>query len=198
MPIKETVSHDIFNSKAKKDSPKDPNPLMSQIGFFARMFENYLSEDFENRGTNKTSHFKGDGVMSEELKELIYKTYAKSIDQAKSLQSKEKKKMKKIMNLLIYLQMKKIELKLNYFNDFDKLVHFNKQQIKTVQSQHFSDRVNLAINKIEVQNLSNKLKENLKHYSEFNDVCQNMSNGMGIADKFLTRSEMKDVKILEI
>jgi len=77
--------------------------------------------------------------------------------------------MKKVMNLLIYLQMKKIELKLNYFSDFDKLIQYNKQQIKTMQSQVLADRINLALKKVEVGTLTNKIKDNLKLYSEFYD-----------------------------
>ena len=202
MPIKETVSYDMFDSKnTKKKVTKDENPIVNQVLFFAKMFEKYTSEDLqENKETfNEINNLKKvnknvDYSQTEDLKEIIYKTYAKSIDQAKLLQKKEKKKMKKIMNLLIYLQMKKIELKLNYFNDFDKLVQFNKQQIKTMQSQFISDRINLAMNKIEIQNLSNKLKENLKYYSEFNDVCQIISNTS--SEKFKT--EMNDIKILDL
>jgi len=195
MPIKETVNHDLFNTKIKGEKKKDDNPVLDHVIFFAKMFENYTKKDLETKG--KPEEFEMNDIdfsQTENLKEVIYKTYAKSIDQAKLLQKKEKKKMKKIMNLLVYLQMKKIELKLNYFNDFDKLVHFNKQQIKTMQSQFVSDRINLALNKIEIQNLSNKLKENLKHYSEFNDVCQNLNS----SEKFISRNEMNDIKILDL
>lgn len=195
MPIKETVNHELFNTKTKAEKKKDEDPVLNHVIFFAKMFENYTSKDIENSSNSEEARRKDvDYSQTENLKEVIYKTYAKSIDQAKLLQKKEKKRMKKIMNLLIYLQMKKIELKLNYFNDFDKLVQFNKQQIKTMQSQFVSDRINLALNKIEIQNLSNKLKENLKHYSEFNDVCQNLNS----SEKFSSRNEINDIKILEL
>jgi hypothetical protein len=195
MPIKETVNHDLFNSKNKGEKLKEDNPVLNHVIFFAKMFENYARKDVENKDKSEEVEMNDtDYTKTENLKEVIYKTYAKSIDQAKLLQKKEKKKMNKIMNLLVYLQMKKIELKLNYFNDFDKLVHFNKQQIKTMQSQFVSDRINLALNKIEIQNLSNKLKENLKHYSEFNDVCQNLNS----SEKFIPRNEMNDIKILDL
>lgn len=195
MPIKETVNHEFFNTKTKAEKKKDEDPVLNHVIFFAKMFENYISKDIENNSNSEEARRKDvDYSQTENLKEVIYKTYAKSIDQAKLLQKKEKKRMKKIMNLLIYLQMKKIELKLNYFNDFDKLVQFNKQQIKTMQSQFVSDRINLALNKIEIQNLSNKLKENLKHYSEFNDVCQNLNS----SEKFSSRNEINDIKILEL
>ena len=55
--------------------------------------------------------------------------------------------MEKIMNLLIYLQMKKIEMKLNYFNDFEKLIQFETQQIKSMESQIIQERIKLAIKK---------------------------------------------------
>jgi SWI/SNF related-matrix-associated actin-dependent regulator of chromatin subfamily C len=187
MPIKESVNHNLFNSKPKGNGPvSEDDPIVSQVMFFAKMFEKFTSDELTQNEVKNT-----DFTETENLKEVIYKTYAKSIDHAKSLQKKEKKKMRKIMDLLIYLQMKKIELKLSYFNDFDKLVQFNKQQIKTMESQFISDRINLALNKIEITNHSNKLKENLKHYSEFNDVCQNLSN----SEKFKTDN---DIKILEL
>ena len=195
MPIKETVSYDLFDSKNKNEQKED-TPIIGQVLFFAKMFEKYTSSDLDEKNncdSLENDMKTGDFTITENLKEIIYKTYAKSIDQAELLQRKEKKKMKKIMNLLIYLQMKKIELKLNYFNDFDKLVQFKKQQIKTMQSQFFSDRINLAMNKIEIHNLSNKLKENLKYFSEFNDVCQNMNNN---SEKF--KNEMNDIKMLDL
>ena len=195
MPIKESVNYNLFDSKNKIEH-KDENPILGQVLFFTKMFEKYTSSDLdENKTINPRENENKctDYSQTENLKEIIYKTYAKSIDQANSLQRKEKKKMKKIMNLLIYLQMKKIEFKLNYFNDFDKLVQFNKEQIKTMQSQFITDRINLAHNKIEIHNLSNKLKENLKYFSEFNDVCQNMNTN---SEKI--KNEMNDIKILEL
>ena len=115
------------------------------------------------------------------LKQIIYKTYSKSIDKSKELQKKERKKMKKLMNLLIYLQMKKIELKLNYFNEFEKLVQYEKQQIKSMESQVMGDRINLAMKKSEISNLSNKLKELLKSNSEFSEI--NMGANLNILEK---------------
>ena len=134
MPIKENVGYNLFDAKNKNDQ-KAENPIIDQVVFFAKMFEKYASQDLnENNHQNddKLNQNKEDYTDTDNLKEVIYKTYAKSIDQAKKMQKKEKRKLKKIMDLLIYLQMKKIELKLNYFNDFDKLIQFNKQQIKTI------------------------------------------------------------------
>jgi hypothetical protein len=139
------------------------------------MFENFVENDNKNSTevTEKLMNGQGkddDVIMTDHkeskdytkvdnLKELIYKTYAKTIDSSKAMQTKEKKHMKKIMNLLIYLQIKKIELKLNYFNDFEKLIQFETQQIKTMESQIIQDRIKLAIKKCEIMGLSKKIKE---------------------------------------
>jgi hypothetical protein len=142
------------------------------------MFEKFVENDckkeseMKEKTTEQLSQMHtGDVVMSdgtreskdytnpENLKELIYKTYARSVDNSKALQKKEKKHMKKIMNLLIYLQIKKIELKLNYFNDFEKLIQFETQQIKSMESQVVQDRIKLAIKKCEIMNLSKKVKD---------------------------------------
>jgi hypothetical protein len=125
------------------------------------MFENFVEGDIKNSEEMKKDDSK-DYSKTENMKELIYNTYAKSIDNSKNLQKKEKKQMKKIMNLLIYLQMKKIELKLNYFNEFEKLIQFENQQIKSMESQVIQDRIKLAIKKCEIMNLSKKVKDIIK------------------------------------
>ena len=73
--------------------------------------------------------------------------------------------MKKYMDLLIYLQMKKIELKLNYFNEFEKMIEFKKNQIKTMESQIVQDRIKLSIKKNDLLNLISKIKESQKKNS---------------------------------
>ena len=69
------------------------------------------------------------------------------------------------MNLLVHIQMKKIELKLNYFEDFEKMIQFQSQQLKTMESQVFQDRIKLAIKKNEFLGISQKLKEQQKQQS---------------------------------
>ena len=90
------------------------------------------------------------------------------------------------MNLLIYLQMKKVELKLNYFNEFEKMIQYEKQQIKTLQSQLIGDKIHLAMKKYELTNLSNKLKDSIKTNSEYfetHDVGLNSNGCNGVIEK---------------
>lgn len=119
----------------------------------------------------------------DDLKKIIYSTYSKSIDRSKQEKKKERKKLKNIMNLLIYLQMKKVELKLNYFNDFEKMIHYEKQQIKTLESQLIGDKIHLAMKKFELTNLSQKLKDSIKLQGQ--DYLEHKESGMlNKADRF--------------
>ena len=128
------------------------------------MFEKYVEDDKkkEESNNNEMNDNTSDLSSTDKMKEVIYKTYAKSIDVSKKLQNEQKNEMKKIMNLLVHLEMKKIELKLAYFNDFEKLIQFQNQQIKTMESQVFQDRIKLALKKNEIIGLSQKVKEQEK------------------------------------
>lgn len=186
LPIKENVSFKVTdlnmtNTDIKK--PKDElsavtdqnNPLIGQIVFFAKMFEKYVDDDKkkadeENKTANKgeivgidssnTNISNMDDVSSiDRLKENIYKTYSQNIDVGKNLQSEEKNEMKKIMNLIVHLQMKKIQMKLDYFDDYDKMIQLQNQQLKTMESQVIQDRIKLAIKKNELLSTAQKMKE---------------------------------------
>src|SRR5690349_19225951 len=138
----------MFENFVNADSKKSTDELHQMLNNNPIKMD--IDEDLsnnQNQNENKKQNQKQeqkDYTNIDNLKELIYKTYSKSVDKGKSLQKKEKKKMKKIMNLLIYLQMRKIELKLNYFNDFEKLIQFETQQMKSMESQIIQDRIKLS------------------------------------------------------
>lgn len=180
------------------------NPIISQVVFFAKMFDKFVSVDsqkspdevkqFLNQsskdGMDIESNLNGEVINRkgetnlevkdytnvDTLKEIIYKTYSKSITKSKNSKKKEKKKMEKIMNLLIYLQMKKIEMKLNYFNDFEKLIQFETQQIKSMESQIIQERIKLAIKKSEMIGLTSKLRNLIKTKEKEATSNENASN----------------------
>ena len=144
--------------------------MISQVVFFAKVFEKFINQDAQNNKEknnnnieiNKKNIENVDYSDTKNLRKLIYKTYAKTIDNSKKLIKNEKNEMKKYMDLLIYLQMKKIELKLNYFNEFEKMIEFKKNQIKTMESQIVQDRIKLSIKKNDLLNLISKIKESHK------------------------------------
>jgi hypothetical protein len=90
--------------------------------------------------------------------------------------------------------MKKVELKLNYFNEFEKLIQFENQQIKSMESQVIQDRIKLAIKKCEIMNLSKKVKDIIKK--------DEMSVGESMLQKFVENpTHVKidnDLKILDL
>lgn len=100
------------------------------------------------------------------MKELIYKVFTTSVDKAKELQKTQKKKMKKLVSLLIYLQMRKIEMKLMYFNEFEKIIQYESQQLKSRESQTLQERLKLAFKKADILALSNKFKEITSQFQE--------------------------------
>ena len=63
------------------------------------------------------------------------------------------------MNLIVHLQMKKIQMKLDYFDDYDKMIQLQNQQLKTMESQVIQDRIKLAIKKNELLSTAQKMKE---------------------------------------
>ena len=150
------------------------NPIIQQIVFFAKMFENFTNSDLKKSKEEIEAEFhtkinpnhsyqdfilnslneKREFINLEGLKEIIYKTYSKTKEITKLNSNQEKKKMKKIMSLIIYLQMRKIEMKLNYFNDFEKLIQSESQQLKSMESQIIQDRIKLALKKSEINQLA--------------------------------------------
>lgn len=123
----------------------------------------------ENNMSSFKKNYKKDYSNITNMKELIYKVFSKSIDNAKNLLRVQKKKMKKIISLLIYLQMRKIEMKLMYFNEFEKIIQYESQQLKSKESQTFQERLKLAFKKADIMSVSNKLKEIA---SQFQDVVK--------------------------
>ena len=121
------------------------NPLISQVVFFSKMFQKFVETEEEP-------------TTLENLKETIYKTYSKTVNNSINYKESEKSRMKMILDLLIHTQLKKIELKLEYFNEFERLMEFELSQMKTMESQLIQDRVRNSIKKIELNDQIERLK----------------------------------------
>ena len=52
---------------------------------------------------------------------------------------------KKIVETLLFTQMKTLELKLNHFNKFDKNLNFKKTQLKLMENQAVQERIKIMI-----------------------------------------------------
>ena len=170
------------------------NPLISQLIFFVKMFEKYTEHDKQQQqqreahdASAQQERGHNEFLSNARTKEIIYKTYNKSVAVAKALENEETKEMNKIMDMIIYLQMKKIELKLNYFNEFEKMIHLENQQLKTMESQIIQDRIKFAIKKNELLIAANKLKE-----------LQKIQNANELVEKIQGVNIKEDTKVIEL
>ena len=57
----------------------------------------------------------------------------------------EKEVQKKIVETLLFTQLKTLELKLNDFNKFDKNLNFKKAQLKLMENQAVQERIKIMI-----------------------------------------------------
>lgn len=171
------------------------NPIIQQIVFFAKMFENFANNDLKKTKEEIEAEFhtkinpnnsyqdfilnslneKREILNIETLKDLIYRTYSKAKENTKISKNEEKKKMKKIMSLIIYLQMRKIEMKLNYFNEFERLIQNEGQQLKSMESQIIQDRIKLALKKSEINQLARKFKDIINPANNNNNSNKNFN-----------------------
>lgn len=138
------------------------NPLISQLSFFSKMFEKFLNAEKSVYDTSSKEENQNETMSIENIKQIIYKTYAKSIDNSVILKNKSNERMKSILNLLIYISMKKIEMKVNYFNEFEKLLEFESSQVKSFEINIIQERIKFSLKRIELQEQLDKLKQQIK------------------------------------
>ena len=148
------------NNNLNDQNENDKKDKIEKVIFFSKMFEKYVGDDKKKNDLEKTKN----------LKDIIYKTYAKSIIKSNELKNEEKEEMKRIMDYLIYLQMKKVEMKLKFFSDFDRLIEFHKNKFKSTESQLIQDRFKLTEQKAEMSSVVNQVKDVAKGNNEINNI----------------------------
>ena len=103
---------------------------------------------------------KNGNISNQSFKEVIYKTFAKSINKCRELKNEEKNEMKNIVDILVYLEMKKIEIKMNYFKQFERVLEYKKTQLKTIETQIIQERIKLITKKLLLQQKQQQANEN--------------------------------------
>ena len=169
LPIKESISFRVSDLKQNKTElntyvncetnavTDQNNPLIGQIVFFSKMFEKFSYDDAKKNNIPSIQF----------IKENIYNIYSKNIekeqdkiiDKEKEEEKEKKDEIKKILNFLVYLQMEKVDMKLNHYANFEKLIEQHKTQLKSMESQIIQDRIKLSIKKAEIFSLIEKIKE---------------------------------------
>jgi SWI/SNF related-matrix-associated actin-dependent regulator of chromatin subfamily C len=118
------------------------------IELFMRLLKRYLNEKINNESSIDD---KNENVTNKSFKDIIYKTFAKSICKCKQLKKEEKNEIKNIVDILVYLQMKKIELKISYFKQFERVLEYKKTQLKAIETEIMQERIKLITNKFLLQ-----------------------------------------------
>ena len=136
------------------------NPMTGMIDLFSIFFKKYLEEDYK-REKEKEREYEKDVIIEEskktkieKIKKKIYEQY-KNIERVENNNEEDKKENKededekeinkKIVETLLYTQLKTLELKMNYFNSFDKTLNFKKSQLKSMENQIVQERIKIAI-----------------------------------------------------
>ena len=138
------------------------NPMTGMIDLFSIFFKKYLEEDYK-REKEKEREYEKDVIIEESKKTKIEKIKKKIYEQYKNVgyndnninnnnekrdtkdNEDEKEINKKIVETLLFTQMKTLELKMNYFNSFDKILNFKKSQLKSMENQIVQERIKIAI-----------------------------------------------------
>ena len=135
------------------------NPMTGMIDLFSIFFKKYLEDDYIKE-KEREKEYEKDVIIEEsknikinKLKKKIYEKYREDTDiknekneeMSLSEENDEKEVQKKIVETLLFTQMKTLELKLNHFNKFDKNLNFKKTQLKLMENQNVQERIKIMI-----------------------------------------------------
>ena len=150
------------------------NPMTGMIDLFSIFFKKYLEEDYK-REKEKEREYEKDVIKEESKKNKMEKIKSKIYEQYKNINNDdtdnindkgikndedEKEINKKIVETLLFTQMKTLEIKMNYFNSFDKILNFKKSQLKLMENQIVQERIKIAIKNEQIkEQIENKKNE---------------------------------------
>jgi len=135
------------------------NPMTGMIDLFSIFFKKYLEDDYIKE-KEKEKEYEKDIIIEEskatkmnKIKKKIYEKYKNTGIESNSKneeidlneENDEKEAQKKIVETLLFTQMKTLELKLNHFNKFDKNLNFKKNQLKLMENQVVQERIKIMI-----------------------------------------------------
>eukprot|EP00344_Euplotes_crassus_P008983 CAMPEP_0197000246 /NCGR_PEP_ID=MMETSP1380-20130617/5235_1 /TAXON_ID=5936 /ORGANISM="Euplotes crassus, Strain CT5" /LENGTH=389 /DNA_ID=CAMNT_0042417471 /DNA_START=246 /DNA_END=1415 /DNA_ORIENTATION=+ len=150
------------------------NPIQAQVALFGRLLEHYgLDEEDRREETEKDSTLisglrsqtkqEGDEktkvaikmpIPEEEIlsKEVCEKIKKKSMNKSKKLAKRERKELKKLIAMIVEIELKKIGSKVEYLDKLDEVISKEKEQVKEIHSQIFAQRISLALSRNDRKN----------------------------------------------
>ena len=113
-----------------------------------------IEMEYDRENKDKIDEFdkKLDKILTfnEKEEEVIMSLEKETQETSRNLQLKEENKLRMIVNLLIDLQLSKLESKLTYLEEFEKLIWYEKTELEVLQRMNIAERVNLAFKKNEL------------------------------------------------
>ncbi|KAM3141702.1 hypothetical protein pb186bvf_006307 [Paramecium bursaria] len=108
---------------------------------------NHKQEESNHVGEDKFDKLK-QLTPNEIGKVMIMKT--ESLERAKQLQEKEEQKLNDHVNLLIHLQMDKLEMKLSYLEEYEKLIIYERSQLEQSQKYSLAERMKIVQQRLQL------------------------------------------------
>ena len=116
-------------------------------------------QDVEEAKVNKLEIYKsifasiGEIDENKPLEEVMKASCSRLVRNASNLAKKERKKMNEIMNLILFLQMKKLELMQEYTEEISKVNVFQQNQVLTNYKEMMQDKMLVALRQsVEAEN----------------------------------------------
>ena len=89
--------------------------------------------------------------ISENEGEMLEKIESETYKKADFLQKKEEDKVKELSNLLIDIQLNKLEAKLAYIEEYEKILWQERKQLELFQRMQIAEKVNIAFKRVELE-----------------------------------------------
>lgn len=107
--------------------------------------------------------------------EYLLKIEKETTDKAGALKRREEDKIKEIANLLVDMQINKLEAKITYLEEYERILWQERKQQEIFQKALIAERVALAQKRLEIEKLNSH-----GMLTEGKDVLQNLGQGQNI------------------
>jgi SWIRM-associated region 1 len=107
--------------------------------------------------------------------EYLLKIEKETIDRASALKKREEDKIKEIANLLVDMQINKLEAKITYLEEYERILWQERKQQEIFQKALIAERVALAQKRLEIEKMNTH-----GMLSEGKDMLQNIQQAQNI------------------
>jgi len=139
------------NNSIPHDGPLEENKKDDSIREVKYLYETNqkVTEEFKAK-IDKLNNISGkDG-------EFIQQIENETKDRSELLRKREEDKIKELANLLIDIQLNKLEAKLTYLEEYEKILWQERKQMELLQRMQIAERVGLAFKRLELQRQGNQ------------------------------------------